>query len=88
MLVDAPCTGTGIVSKDEKVKFSKEEVDVRRCSHLQTELLLAAIDAVNPLSETGGYVVYSTCSLLVSILLVYYILIMRFTVRPHRAQSF
>ena len=66
MLVDAPCTGTGIISKDERVKLSKSEMDVQRCSHLQVDLLLAAIDAVSADSETGGYVVYSTCSVLVS----------------------
>ncbi|ELP91916.1 hypothetical protein EIN_399460 [Entamoeba invadens IP1] len=62
VLVDAPCTGLGIISKDSSVKLSKSEADLRTYSKMQKELLLHAIDSVNPKSATGGYVVYSTCS--------------------------
>ena len=64
VLLDAPCTGTGVVSKDPSVKTNKDEVDIQRCSTLQRELLLAAIDCANARSESGGVVVYSTCSIL------------------------
>ncbi|XP_025419784.1 probable 28S rRNA (cytosine(4447)-C(5))-methyltransferase [Sipha flava] len=64
VLLDAPCTGTGVISKDSGVKMSKDETDLQRCFTLQRELLLAAIDSLNYKSPTGGYLVYSTCSVL------------------------
>ncbi|PAA61439.1 hypothetical protein BOX15_Mlig027930g1, partial [Macrostomum lignano] len=61
VLVDAPCTGTGVIAKDPAVKANKEEKDVLKCSHLQKQLLLAGVDA----AKAGGVIVYCTCSVLV-----------------------
>ena len=62
VLLDAPCSGLGVISRDQSVKIQRTVKDVTKMAHLQRELLLAAIDSVNCASKTGGFVVYSTCS--------------------------
>ena len=59
ILLDAPCSGEGLIPLDPTRKTSKTMADVRFCATREDEMLEAA---VNVLAD-GGTMVYSTCSI-------------------------
>eukprot|EP00940_MAST-03C_sp_MAST-3C-sp2_P001456 g1456.t1 len=61
VLLDAPCSGLGVIAKDPAVKLSRSVHDISITAHLQKELLCAAVDSVD-VSGSGRIIVYSTCS--------------------------
>lgn len=58
VLLDAPCTGLGIVRRRPDVRWRRQAEDVRRLAALQTRLLDTAAEAVAP----GGTLLYSVCT--------------------------
>ncbi|MDM5316586.1 16S rRNA (cytosine(967)-C(5))-methyltransferase RsmB [Fictibacillus sp. b24] len=58
VLVDAPCSGFGVIRKKPDLKWSKSEEDVMRLTTIQRDILDSASDMV----KEGGLLVYSTCT--------------------------
>lgn len=59
VLLDAPCSGLGIIRKKPEIKYTKGLDELESLVALQRELLLVVKDYVLP----GGLLVYSTCTL-------------------------
>jgi len=58
VLLDAPCTGLGVLRRRPESRWRRSPADVADLSALQSALLRSALDAVRP----GGVVGYATCS--------------------------
>lgn len=58
ILIDAPCTGTGVISKYPDIKWRKKNKDINRMNIIQTALL----SNLSKHLKRGGKIVYSTCS--------------------------
>ena len=58
ILLDAPCTGSGTLTKNTPVRFSEEYL--AKCVRMQEKLLRKGLK----LLKKGGTLVYSTCSVL------------------------
>ncbi len=60
VLLDAPCSGLGVIAEKPDVKYRVTEESVAELVKTQEKLL----DAVAPYVKKGGTLVYSTCSIL------------------------
>lgn len=58
VLVDAPCSGLGVIRRRADLRWQKREDEIEKLPSLQLEILLKAADQVLP----GGKLVYSTCT--------------------------
>jgi 16S rRNA (cytosine967-C5)-methyltransferase len=58
ILLDAPCSGLGVLSKKPDIRWKREVEDIISLSKLQSKLLENASKYVKP----GGVIVYSTCT--------------------------
>jgi 16S rRNA (cytosine967-C5)-methyltransferase len=58
ILLDAPCTASGIVRRHPDVRWLRRESDVEQLAAVQRQLL----ESLWPLLKPGGRLVYATCS--------------------------
>ncbi|MGJ1316761.1 methyltransferase RsmF C-terminal domain-like protein, partial [Sphingobacterium multivorum] len=58
MVVDAPCSGSGMFRKDTDAIDEWSEANVKLCSERQQRILAESLATLNK----GGYLFYSTCS--------------------------
>ena len=59
VLLDAPCSNTGVIQRKPDVRWRLKETDIEQCAVLQLKLLKQASRYV----RKGGRLVYSTCSI-------------------------
>ncbi|MBC1522085.1 16S rRNA (cytosine(967)-C(5))-methyltransferase RsmB [Listeria aquatica] len=59
VLVDAPCSGFGVLRRKPDIKYTKREEDILRLSKIQLDIL----DEVSQLVKENGILVYSTCTI-------------------------
>ena len=59
ILLDAPCTASGIVRRHPDVRWLRRPADIAALAATQRQLL----DALWPLLKPGGRLLYATCSL-------------------------
>lgn len=60
ILLDAPCSGTGVIRRHPDIKALRRPEDITAGADTQRRLL----DALWPLLKPGGMLLYSTCSIL------------------------
>ena len=59
VLVDAPCTGLGVLARRPDSRWHKRREDIARLADLQVKILLRGADYV----KEGGFLTYSVCTI-------------------------
>jgi 16S rRNA (cytosine967-C5)-methyltransferase len=59
VLLDAPCSGFGVIRRKPEIKWSKRESDIADICSVQRDILSQVKSLVKP----GGLLVYSTCTI-------------------------
>lgn len=59
ILLDAPCSGFGVVRKRVDLKWKRTRDDIEKMRELQLKMLVSAATVLKP----GGSIVYSTCTI-------------------------
>lgn len=60
VLVDAPCSGTGVINDNPDMKLNREYQSIKELNKEQ----LSILKTVSKYVKVGGYLYYSTCSIL------------------------
>lgn len=60
VICDAPCSGLGVVNDNPDIKLNRDEEDVKSLNNEQ----IAILNNVSKYVKKGGYLYYSTCSVL------------------------
>ena len=59
VLVDAPCSGLGVIQKKPEIKYKKNTDEIKRLPNIQLEILSSSAKYV----KKGGMLIYSTCTI-------------------------
>lgn len=60
ILIDAPCSGIGLIRRKPEIRYEKTLADVKKLSGIQLDILNAAASKL----KENGKIVYSTCTIL------------------------
>ena len=60
ILVDAPCSGTGVIRRHPDIKWLRRDKDIASLCEIQAKILDAAYEKLSK----GGVLLYTTCSIL------------------------
>ncbi|MBT2598760.1 MULTISPECIES: 16S rRNA (cytosine(967)-C(5))-methyltransferase RsmB [unclassified Oceanobacillus] len=58
IVVDAPCSGLGVINGKPEIKYEKSKEDIQRLAKIQQDIL----NEVIPLLKENGLLIYSTCT--------------------------